>query len=368
MKTLRILTGVHAGIEVRLEPGTYRIGRDDDTDVCITDWDDDEVQVELDENGVVRTRRALPEHGAEPRAGYDDGEPVFDASVILIPDLVPFPFGNTVLCFGADDVRWPPDIELLASMYRGQASDDPAAQAGATPARAPRRRLLGAAAGVLAVSGIALAASALLGRPHADANELHAPTPAQLAAQIDAQLHAAHLPALHAQAHDSLIEVDGFVANAAQDVAARDVLMKYPHARIARHYDVEQTALAGIEEALGGDGVRVAWRSPGVLGVTGRVASLAHLRETLERVQADLDSNVQRIEVDVGQSDDDAPRTLYVETMAVGDTQYVQTPDGVKHLFDYTASDGTEPARLRETILPGRTPLTAADQPDAPPQ
>ena len=52
-----------------------------------------------------------------------------DTSVVLIPDLVPFPFGNTVLCFCADDVPWPPDIELLASIYRDDPPDDAASAA-----------------------------------------------------------------------------------------------------------------------------------------------------------------------------------------------------------------------------------------------
>ena len=123
MKILRILTGIHAGIQARLTPGRYRIGKADDTDICITDWDDDEVLVELDERGVISARRA----------NAADGDP----SVVMIPDFVPFPFGTTVLCFGAEDADWPPDIQLLASMYNGAGSAGEA-QAG-TPATVRRR-------------------------------------------------------------------------------------------------------------------------------------------------------------------------------------------------------------------------------------
>ncbi|MCA3931849.1 FHA domain-containing protein [Burkholderia sp.] len=38
MKLLRILTGHHAGAQVHLEPGAYRVGADDDADIQLTDW------------------------------------------------------------------------------------------------------------------------------------------------------------------------------------------------------------------------------------------------------------------------------------------------------------------------------------------
>ncbi|WP_207888563.1 hypothetical protein, partial [Pseudomonas sp. 30_B] len=38
MKLLRILTGVHAGAQLQLAPGTHRIGSDDGADIRLTDW------------------------------------------------------------------------------------------------------------------------------------------------------------------------------------------------------------------------------------------------------------------------------------------------------------------------------------------
>lgn len=355
MKTLRILTGIHAGIQVRLEPGRYRIGPDDDTDVCITDWDDDEGIIELDESGIVRVSRGDGGPRAADGAEASDG---LDTSVVLIPDLVPFPFGNTVLCFCADDVPWPPDIELLASIYRDNPPDEAESPAsGEATSPAPRgSRGLRAVAGVLALGGALLAASALLGWPRAAAHPAAAPSPAQLAAQVNAALAAAHLPALHAVPSGNLVEVDGFVANAAQDVAARGVLMKFDDGGVVRHYDVEQSDIASVEESLANDGVHVAWSSPGTLSVTGEVPSLASFRTRLEQIQADLDSNVQRIDVDVVQAADAVPSAAYTEMVAAGDTQYVETPDGVKHLFDGDAPGTDGPARLQETIEPHRAP------------
>jgi type III secretion protein D len=371
MKTLRILTGAHAGIQVRLEPGRYRVGKGDDTDVCITDWDDDEVLVELDDSGVVRAWRSGADiETTDADAAGHNGEPTLDASVVLIPDLVPFPFGNTVLCFGADDVRWPPDIELLAGMYRGDAQDNatqpmPADEDDARAAQRlqRQRQLRRAAAGMLVLGGVTLAASMLLGPPRANANTPESQNPALLAAQVNAALSAAHLPALHAAPHGALVEVDGFVTNTAQDLAARSLLLKFDDARIARHYDVEESDLASIEDSLGSGGVRVVWRAPGVLSVTGEVPSLARFSDQLDRVQNDLDSNVQRIDIDVTQVRNALPLTPYTEMMVAGGTQYVQTPDGVKHLFGDRVPDDDGSPRLRETLVPAHT-TQAADVTD----
>jgi type III secretion protein D len=256
-------------------------------------------------------------------------------------------------------------------MYRGDAQDgtaQPTEQDADDTRNAQRRQLQvrRAAAGILALGGVTVAASALFGAPHA--NTPASPNPGQLAAQVNAALHAAHLSALHAAQHGALVEVDGFVADAAQDLAARGVLLKFDNARIARHYDVEQTDLASIEESLASDGVQVIWREPGVLGVTGEVPSLARFRDQIDRVQTDLDSNVRRIEIDVAQRANQLPVTPYTEVMAAGDTRYVQTPDGVKHLFDDSVPADDGPTRLRETIVPAHASTLASDASDPPAQ
>jgi len=57
------------------------------------------------------------------------------------------------------------------------------------------------------------------------------------------------------------------------------------------------------------------------------------------------------------------PLTQYTEMMVAGGTQYVQTPDGVKHLFGDRVPDDDGSPRLRETLVPAHT-TQAADVTD----
>jgi type III secretion protein D len=359
MKILRILTGTHAGIQARLTPGRYRIGKADDTDICITDWDDEEVAVELDETGVIRASRLDGSHGSAddmraPAAGDDP-------PVVLIPDFVPFPFGTTVLCFGTEDAQWPPDIQLLASMYgasgtaRAPAADStgavsarPGAQVGRT-----RRVLRALCASAMAAALLTLAGTLVygrVGRPSQPAPAAHGS--AELARQLDGALHAAQLADLHAQLRGDTIAVEGMVANAAEDVAARAIFLRMGSA-VARQYDVAQTDVANIEDSLGMDGLHVAYSGGGVFTVSGVVPSLTQFREGLNRLRADLDSNVKRIDVDVTEAPTTLAMTVYTAMLAVGDTRYVQTQDGVKHLFPAAMREAGDTGHaLRESVVP----------------
>ncbi|HEY4350001.1 MAG TPA: hypothetical protein VGN31_02175 [Paraburkholderia sp.] len=359
MKILRILTGTHAGIQARLTPGRYRIGKADDTDICITDWDDDEVAVELDEAGVVRAMRLGGSHERvdDTRAPATGDDP----SVVLIPDFVPFPFGTTVLCFGTEDARWPPDIQLLANMYgaSGTTRASTADGTGAVPALPgmhagrTRRVLRAICASAMAAALLTLAGTLGYGRfsRPSQAGPV-AQGSAALARQLEAALHTARLADLHAQPHGDTIVIEGMVANAAEDVAARAIFLRMGSA-VARQYDVAQTDVANIEDSLGTDGLHVAYSGDGIFMVSGIVPSLTQFREGLNRLRADLDSNVKRIDVDVNEAPTTLAMTVYTAMLAVGDTRYVQTQDGVKHLFPTAMREAGDTSHaLRESVIP----------------
>lgn len=367
MKILRILTGTHAGIQARLTPGRYRIGKADDTDICITDWDDHEVVVEMDDAGVVRVSR-FTDTVADGTA-TDDTDPV----VILVPDFVPFPFGTTVLCFGTEDAQWPPDIQLLASMYNGGNDQDATAQTNADDATAPgatrppgRLRLLRTLC-IASMAGAALVivgslGSGLVRQPHAatgatlgktDLSTLSEHEIAALAARLDAALRQAHLGDLHAHQQGRAIVVDGMALNASEDIAARAILERVGRDSIARRYDVAQADVASMSDSLGMDSVHVAYAGDGVFSLSGSVPSLTPFHDQLERLRTDLDGNVRRIDVDVTEVPTSIPMNQYTEMISVGDTRYVQTADGVKHLFPATAAPLSGNVRtLHESITP----------------
>ncbi|MGU8077338.1 MULTISPECIES: HrpD5 family protein [Burkholderia] len=336
MKTLRILTGTHAGIQARLTPGRYRIGAADDTDICITDWDEDDVFVELDAHGAVSARRA------------DAAAP--DQSVVWIPDFVAFPFGTTVLCFGDEDAAWPPDIELLAGLYHGT-GDRPAG--GEHAPRAKRRtRLLLAAAAVVALLA---AGGSVIANVWPDRGNVPPPPDAHsVAARLERQFRDARIAGLRVRAQGDTVVVDGIVDETSQDIAARALLARADYHAIARQYDVAHDDVASIEESIGIDGVRVRYAGDGVFDVTGVAPSIARLQEALGQLRADLNANIRRLDVNVTE----APATsgvLYSAMLDVGATRYVQTTDGVKHVFTSSTGDAAGgPRILRESIVPGR--------------
>lgn len=335
MKLLRILTGAHAGIETRLVPGQYRIGSGQDTDICITDWDDAEVTIELDEAGIIRVRK-----DNQPAAAVGTADP----SVILIPDLVPFPFGNTVVCFGSNDAPWPPDIDLLANLYANRNHDE---VDGAVP---PYARRVARIALLCAIFGALAAAGMFLFNTHSSyaANVPAVPDdPHELARQLAGALHAAKLDGLHATAQGSTIVVDGMVLNSAEDIAARSVFTRFGQGRIARQYDVAQADVANLEESLGIDGVHVGYQGDGVFSVTGPVPSMTEFNAALNRVRADLDGNIKHIEVGVTEVPSAISMTPYTEMIAVNNVRYVQTTDGVKHLFQVTPPEPDRSAAPR---------------------
>jgi type III secretion protein D len=340
MKILRILTGTHAGIQARLTPGRYRIGKADDTDICITDWDDDEVLIELDDEGVVSARRA--------------SESAADQSVVRIPDFIAFPFGTTVLCFGAEDAPWPPDIELLAGMYNGTATAHADGAAGEPGTAASRRSLR-----VLLAVAVVVAVLAAGGSVIANVLSSHGAEPlprdaGAVAAQLRQQIRDAHIDGLRVRAQGSTVVVDGIVDETSQDIAARTLLERTGYHDIARQYDVAHADVASIEESIGIDGVHTRYAGGGVFEVTGITPSIARIETALNLLRADLNANVRRIDVDVTE----APATsavLYSATLDVGATRYVQTADGVKHVFTAGAGEFTSgPRTLRESITPGR--------------
>ncbi|WP_412025863.1 HrpD5 family protein [Burkholderia cepacia] len=355
MKTLRILTGTHAGIQARLTPGRYRIGKEDDTDICITDWDDDEIVIELDDAGTIRAQRM----SETPAPTNDVDAPGAGPIVVLIPDFVPFPFGITVLCFGNDDATWPPDIELLASMYNGEQATRAPGHTDSGPAGPNRTRrtvrVIGAGAMIVAFLTVgATLVYARLRQPSADATGPR--TAAGLARQINAALHTANLTDLRAQDHGGTVVVDGMVSTAADDVAARTLLARLG-GNVARAYDVAQSDVASIHDSLGIDGLHVSYAGGGVFSISGPVPSLTQFRDGLNRLRADLDGNVKRIDIDVTEAPPTIPAMVYTTMMAVGDTRYVQTPDGVKHLFPTAPTDLGDTANvMRESVTPLRAP------------
>jgi len=319
MKQLRILTGAHAGAQIRLIPGEYRIGREDGADICVIDWRESPVVFSLDAEGVLRWRQA-PAQDAEP-------------TVTLIPDLIPIPFGDVVLAVGPEDDAWPSDVDLLRMLW---IKPEPAAHVKKNAPVAQRRTLatplVAAMLGLGMLGALFVTGAALFGAPReAEAT----PDPRMLEEQLANALRTAGATGLKITPEGAALVVSGMVSNAAEDVAARGVFDQVvaDHSRVVRHYDVAERDCRSIKDAIGIAGVHVLYRGHGVFEISGAVPSLTEFRTALARAKNDLDQNVERIDVSVTETPSSMPEADYSEVISIAGVRYVETPDGVKHLY-----------------------------------
>ncbi|AOJ71181.1 MULTISPECIES: HrpD5 family protein [Burkholderia] len=327
MKLLRILTGLHAGAEIALDAGEHRIGAGEDAEIRITDWRDGDLLLSIDARGATRARRAAsapPETAADP---FDA-----DGSPLLMLDFVPVPFGETALCVGPAGGEWPSDLDLLATLW--------APPPGADAARRGAQRKLAAcaAAGGALVAGL-LAMGAMLASAHPGAPPA-VETADALATRIGGELGRAGYTELHAAPRGAMVAVSGMVATPADDLAARKLLDRLAVHRVERRYDVAQDDAQSIGESLGVPGATVAYAGQGRFLVSGVVPNVAQLRAAVDRVRADVGPNVRAIEIDARQSGDAPVPVAYSGMLEIGDVRYIETPDGVKHVFAGAPADG----------------------------
>jgi type III secretion protein D len=328
MKLLRILTGLHAGAEIALEAGEHRIGANDDAAVRITDWRDGDLLLTIDAQGVVSARRATPMPAEAAEDPFDA-----DGSPLLMLDFVPVPFGETALCVGPADGAWPGDLELLATLW----APPPGAEAAR---RGAQRKLAAIAAALGALVAGALATGAVLASAQ-PRTTVRVETPDALARRLDAELkHAGHRE-LRVAPRGAMVVVTGMVATPADDLAVRKLFDRLAARRVERQYDVAQDDAQSIGESLGVAGVTVSYASGGRFRVTGDVPDLARLKAAVERVRADVGPNVAAIEVDARQSGVAPTPIRYSGMLEIGAVRYVETPDGVKHVFAGASPDDT---------------------------
>ncbi|CAM2195154.1 type III secretion protein D [Paraburkholderia kururiensis] len=366
MKLLRILTGVHAGAELRLSPGTHRIGPDDDADIRISDWRGADVLLAVDADGVVSARRVVAEtadaaeaveveggaagasagetgrfetggtRGANPAsnlaadpatgATLADASSPIDPGTVLLVDFVPMQFGETVLCVGWSDAAWPSDLDLLSTLLIKPSEERREAE------RSRRRKIAGIALACAMLGAVIVIGSVLMTTMVSRAALPH--DAGGLAQRVNDTLAAAHQNELRAHAEGNTVLVTGMVATPEDDVAVRRLLSRFSQTSIYRRYDVAQNDVHSIEDSLGVRGARVAYAGNGAFDVTGSVSNPADLDAAIARVRHDLSENVRAIRSHVTQSTENQPLPPSFSMLMTSDTvRYAETPDGVKHIY-----------------------------------
>jgi type III secretion protein D len=324
MKILRVLTGVHAGVQVRLNDGQhYVVGAGDEADICISDWHGANLLLAVDETGLVRATHG----GADD--GDGDGGPSGLGVPVLIPDLVAVKFDDTVLCVGPTEMAWPTDVDLLAPLWTPKAS--------AKPQGAKTRRLtlivgVATAAGLMGVVSVAamLPGSRLVPAPSAA-------SPANLpmyAGKLDTMLHAAGLTELHAATEGQAVVVKGIVRNDTDDALAKALIGRADGSTVMRRYDVATVDAQNIQDSLATPSVKVEYSGQGAFTVMGAVPSPAKVRQAVEGLRPEFGANVKRIDVAVTQAPPPQQPVAYSGLIESAGIRYFVSPDGTKHMID----------------------------------
>lgn len=347
---LRILTGMHAGAELRLGAGSYRVGSDDDADIRISDWRGVDVQLIVDDSGLVSARRLEPEPQAEsdeasldenaqasvdaaaqapapaPADEASDEASTIDPGTVLLVDFVPMQFDETVLCVGPADTIWPSDLELLSTLLT---KPEPAPRIAASSSR---RKIVGIALACSMLGSIIVIGSVLITMAVSRAAAPH--DAADLAVGVNRELTAAHLDELHARIQGSRVIVNGMVGNSEEDAAARALLSRLAPNAIARQYDIAQIDVRTLEESLNTPGLQVKYAGNGVFEISGSITNPSDVNARLARMRHELSPNIKQLRVQVAQSENNiVPPEAFSVLMTSDTVRYAETPDGVKHIY-----------------------------------
>ena len=326
MKLLRILTGMHAGAQLRLDQGAHVVGNDTDADVHITDWKHASIRLTIEE-GMPVALASLTTEGGTP------------LEMPALEDLLPRRFKDIVLCVGPADADWPSDIKLLEKLVR----------ADARPAK-PKKKLLASRQTVMMSVGAALSVAMLSAFAMVVSRGRDKSEPAlPLQAQVQRAVQTIGAPGITVRASEGRVLVEGLVADGSSAARLRAALRPFDAASVMHRYASAEDLAQSMTDALATPGVSVRYRGDGVFLVDGRAIDLDRLRAEARRVAADLGPLVQRIDFAVAEMP--PPERIPIGSMLSSeDIRYVQTRDGTKHLFV-----GQPPQAEATNVFPPKT-------------
>jgi type III secretion protein D len=326
MKQLRILTGLHAGVQLRLTRQQYRIASDEDADLQISDWAHAPLLLTFEEEG--------PDVSPALHFIADDGTPANPLG--LLEDFLPRRFGDIVLCAGPDAAAWPSDMALMDALMRPVAKIKTVAAAVVAEAAPRTKAALGLKLSALVAAAALIATLASVLSTQTAASTAPPVSPMEQAMQA---LRQAGVEGLTVRRVDRRLVVEGLLPGSAEMARARAALQPFGEGQLLHRYASASDIVRQIGDALNRPGVRVVHRGQGVFAVEGQAVDPTDLQDEVRRIAADIGPLVRRIDIAVEQTLPTA--RVRVGSMLAGDDglQYVQTADGTKHLSLRTPVD-----------------------------
>lgn len=311
MKLLRILSGRHAGAQLRLTKPTYRIAADAQADIQIFDWTREPLLLSLQEDGAIHMT-VIPEE-----AGLTEQSPQ------RLEDFQPRKFGKVVLCAGPFGREWPSDVTLLRKLMRQQAPKAPGRPA------AKRHAAAALTGGVLAIAtaGALFTAASWSRQAHPPPQAIAEP----LLPRVKRVVAPLSLKDIVVSPAGSQVVVEGLVDSTADLALLRHTLDAFPAGQVMHRYAVAPDITQSIVDALAAPELTVSYQGAGRFSVQGETPNLDKVRDATARIAADLAPVVQGIDLDATSLP--APERVPVDAMlSAKGLQYVQTRDGAKHL------------------------------------
>jgi len=326
MKQLRILTGQHAGVHLDLTSTRYVIGADDKADIQLLDWVTDTMVLEVGQDDMISIA-VMPQDASEPQPD----------AFVRVEDFAPRRIGDIVLCVGGADQTWPSDIDLIARLTQ------PVAEVVAPKRLSPR--LISVGVGAVLLTGALGAAVAHLSQRSQESGPNGTPVAGSpnritepLKLRVERAIAGIHVSGLQVTTSGDGVSVGGLLDETADVQALRQRLATFASEHVVQAYGTVAQVSQSIAESLSQPGLKVSYQGQGVFVVSGQVSDVEHLRESVERVAADLAPLVRRIELGATE----LPTTGHVPMSALLSSeglQYVQTRDGVKHLSVSSTTD-----------------------------
>lgn len=292
---LKMLSGPHLGAEVRLAPGSYRLGRHDDADIVLEDkaLADEHALVTIEANGVR----------VEPLLGEVilDGAPHKDPEKRL-PFFTVLGFGTTHLAIGPEDAAWPalvlpagPPAVASAGAAAARAEILPPPAAVPAPARASGGRSLSWLAVPLALLALALVARPLEQTEAPAAVPAAEPDPeAELIAaegEVRSVVAGADVAGLRLERDPrrGRILIEGWTSTEAQRKELVEQLQKVAAPLQLRLWSREQVmaSVATTLQALGRP-LEASWAGPGAVRLSGYIPEASDLQRAVDLLIRDV--------------------------------------------------------------------------------
>jgi type III secretion protein D len=334
MKQLRILSGKHAGATLDLSPGNHSLGKNDDTQITITDWTFDALNMHVGNDGKVSAQWAAS-----------------GASGLPLADYIPVDFSGVVVCIGPQGGNWPSDEKLAAATQK--------ASADGKVATTEKRRgpLVPAIAGVM----VALVAGGWLFAALSKPKEVPPPTIEMVRASLQTSFDKTLSGRLVVTAERGSLLVDGMVDTPEQAREVSTILAdQAPRYPLVQKVSIATDVAESIRSSVGLPNAEVSYKGNGAFSYAVKASDIAAAQASIDRVRTDLSPVVKRIDAVLEESLGRPAIPRLLSSWSAGSVSVMETRDGVKHLVITDAPSDVPVLGEVEAASPTSPPISGA--------